>query len=73
VPSFRYLLGTPAALRPVWAAWHVLAVRQGAGVVDHVAYTALVDPKGRERLVYGSSVRAAQVVHDLRILMRRSA
>jgi protein SCO1 len=72
-PAFRYLIGTRAALEPVWAAWHVLAVAAKLGVVNHVAYTALVDPKGRERLVYGSSVRAAQVVHDLRLLMRRSA
>ena len=27
VTQFRYLLGTPAELRKVWAAWHVLAVR----------------------------------------------
>jgi protein SCO1/2 len=69
VPQFRYLLGTPAQLRKVWAAWHVLAVRASAGVVNHVTYTALIDPSGRERVLYSSSVKAAQVLHDLRLLM----
>ena len=36
-------------------------------------YTALVDSKGSERVLYGSSVRATQVLHDLRVLMRTSA
>jgi hypothetical protein len=37
--------------------------------VDHVAYTALVDPTGKERVLYDSSVRASQVLHDLRVLL----
>lgn len=72
VPEFRYLIGSSAALRRAWAAWHVLSVKQSAGVIDHVAYTALVDPAGKERVLYGSDVHARDVVHDLRILMRRS-
>jgi protein SCO1 len=72
VPEFRYLIGSAAALRRAWAAWHVLSVRQSPGVVDHVAYTALVDPEGKERVLYGSDVHARDVVHDLRILMRRA-
>ena len=67
--QFRYLIGRPAALRKVWNAWHVKTVR-APGVVQHVTYTALVDPKGSERVLYDSSVRAAQVLHDLRVLMR---
>jgi protein SCO1/2 len=69
LPQFRYLLGTRSQLGKVWAAWHVLAVRSKPGVVDHVAYTSLVDPSGRQRLIYGSSVKASQVLHDLRVLM----
>jgi protein SCO1 len=72
VPEFRYLIGSAAALRRAWAAWHVLSVQQSPGVVDHVAYTALVDPNGKERVLYGSDVHARDVVHDLRILMRRA-
>lgn len=73
LPQFRYLLGTPAALHTVWNAWHVATLHPSPGVVDHVTYTALVDPKGSERVLYGSSVRAAQVLHDLRVLMRTGA
>jgi protein SCO1/2 len=70
LPQFRYLIGTRAQLRRVWVAWHVLSVQRKPDLVDHVAYTALVDPAGRERVLYGSDVHAAQVVHDLRRLMR---
>jgi protein SCO1/2 len=73
LPQFRYLIGSPAALRTVWNAWHVTTLHPSPGVVDHVTYTALVDPKGSERVLYGSSVRATQVLHDLRVLMRTSA
>ena len=40
---------------------HVLAVRENPDVVDHVAYTALVDPTGKQRVLYDSSVKAAAV------------
>ena len=70
LPQFRYLIGSPAALRRAWTAWHVQAVRSSPELVDHVAYTALIDPKGSERVLYDSSVRATQVIHDLRVLMR---
>ena len=72
VPAFHYLIGTRAQLRPIWAAWNVLAVAESAGLVDHVAYTALVDPRGEERVLYGGQVHAQDVVHDLRALMRKT-
>jgi protein SCO1 len=68
-PQFDYLVGTRAELRRVWKAWHVLAVESKPDLVDHVAYTALVDTNGKERVLYDSSVHATQVVHDLRVLM----
>jgi protein SCO1 len=68
LPQFRYLIGTKAQLAPVWARWHVVAVA-APGVVNHVAYTALVDPAGKERVLYDSKVKASQVLHDLRFLM----
>jgi protein SCO1 len=70
LPQFRYLIGTRHELRRVWLAWHVLSVARKPDLVDHVAYTALVDPAGNERVLYGSQVHAQQVVHDLRRLMR---
>jgi protein SCO1 len=69
-PQFRYLIGTRSELRPVWAAWHVLSVRRKPGLVDHIAYTLLIDPAGKERVLYDSQVHAKQVIHDLRRLMR---
>jgi protein SCO1/2 len=68
-PQFRYLIGTRPELRRVWKAWHVLAVASKPDLVDHVAYTALIDRNGNERVLYDSSVHATQVVHDLRVLM----
>ena len=68
-PEFEYLIGTRAELRRVWKAWHVLAVATKPDLVDHVAYTALVDTNGKERVLYDSSVHATQVAHDLRLLM----
>jgi protein SCO1/2 len=68
-PQFRYLIGSPSELRRVWQAWHVLAVESKPDLVDHVAYTALIDTNGMERVLYDSSVHTTQVVHDLRVLM----
>jgi protein SCO1/2 len=68
LPQFRYLIGARAKLAPVWASYHVLSVSQKPDVVDHVAYTVLIDPKGRMRLLYDAQVKARQVVHDLRLL-----
>jgi protein SCO1/2 len=69
LPQFRYLIGSKAQLAKVWKAWNVIAVREGADQVDHVAYTALVDPTGKQRVLYDSKVTAAEVLHDLRKLM----
>jgi protein SCO1 len=72
-PAFHYLIGTRAQLRPVWAAWHVLAVDRKPDLVDHVAYTALVDPAGKRRVLYDAQVNAQQVLHDLRLLKKQRA
>ena len=46
-------------------------MQDGPALVDHVAYTALVDRSGKERVLYGAQVQAKQVIHDLRLLMGR--
>jgi protein SCO1/2 len=56
VPQFRYLIGSPRELRSTWIPWSVSAVAESLAVVDHVTYTALIDPEGRERVLYNSSV-----------------
>ena len=70
-PSFHFLIGTRTQLRPVWAAWHVAVLDRKPGLVDHVAYTALIDPAGKQRLLYDSQVNAQQVLHDLRLLKKQ--
>ena len=70
-PAFHFLIGTRAELRPVWAAWHVLAVDRKPDLVDHAAYTALVDPSGKQQVLYDSQVNARQVLHDLRLLKKQ--
>jgi protein SCO1/2 len=73
LPQFRYLIGSSRELRRTWAEWNVSSVASSPDLVDHVAYTALVDPIGRERVLYDSQVKAQQVLHDLRLLMRSHA
>jgi protein SCO1/2 len=69
LPEFRYLIGSPAELKSVWAKYNVTAVEEDPELVDHVAYTLLVDRSGRGRVLYDSRVKSAQVVHDVRILL----
>jgi protein SCO1 len=67
-PSFHYLIGSRAQLRPVWRSWHVATVPGPSDTVSHSSFEVLVDPKGRERFFYDAQVRAADVLHDLRQL-----
>jgi protein SCO1/2 len=69
LPEFRYLMGSRRELRPVWRAWHVSAVARDPELVDHTAYTALLDRGGRERAIYDARVRAGDVAHDVRLLL----
>ena len=68
LPTFRYLTGTRAQLAPVWKAFHIAAAPGMSGVVSHSAFEILVDPQGRERLIFDSNVTTAAVLHDLRAL-----
>ena len=71
LPQFRYLTGTRAQLAPVWRAYHVAAMQYASGV-NHSAYEMLIDPSGRGRVIYDARVKAAAVVHDLRLLGKPS-
>jgi cytochrome oxidase Cu insertion factor (SCO1/SenC/PrrC family) len=53
----------------VWRDYGVLAVAGDRELVDHVASTALIDARGRRRVLYRAHVKATDVVHDLRLLM----
>lgn len=64
-PRFRYLTGTRAELAPVWKKFHVAALPGPSGTITHNTFELLVDPSGRERLFYDSTLRAADIEHDL--------
>lgn len=66
--KFRYLSGTRAELAPVWKKFHVAALPGPAGTITHNTFELLVDPSGKERLFYDSTLRAADIEHDLPLL-----
>jgi protein SCO1/2 len=73
LPAFHYLIGSRGELQPVWAAWSVKSVAKTPTLVEHIAYTALIDRQGKERLVYDAQVSAQDVLHDLRLLKKQRA
>ena len=68
VPQFHYLIGSRPELMRVWRAWNEVAFVSKPAVISHVTYTALIDPSGKERVLYDAQVKAQQVVHDLHLL-----
>jgi protein SCO1/2 len=71
VPEFHYLIGTHDELLQVWKAYKVAAVERNPELVDHTAYTKLVDQEGQGRVIYDSGVTSAEVVHDVKVLLAR--
>jgi len=72
LPQFRYLRGSAAQLRPVWAAYHVAADPENGGTaISHSAFVLLIDPQGVERLLYDSTVKANDIVHDIDLLKEK--
>lgn len=65
LPEFHYLTGTRDELTQVWKDYDVAAVARDPELVDHTAYTMLVDRSGEGRVVYDASVKAKDVVHDV--------
>jgi protein SCO1/2 len=70
-PRFRYLTGTRKQLAPVWAAYHVASVGGPKETVSHSAFELLVDPAGKERVLYDSSLHARDVVDDVQALSKK--
>jgi protein SCO1/2 len=65
LPGFHYLIGTKDELTRVWRDYDVAAVARDPELVDHTAYTMLVDESGKGRVIYDASVKAKDVVHDV--------
>jgi protein SCO1/2 len=66
----EYLSGPLAALRPIWRAYHVVAVPAGRAAFERAAQVLLIDPRGRERVVFGvEQLTPEGLAHDVRRLL----
>jgi protein SCO1/2 len=65
--QFHYLIGTRKQLAPVWRSYSVKPTKL-AGALVHSAFVLLIDPRGAARLVYPADVKAAALLHDLRLM-----
>lgn len=64
-PSFHFLIGSRAELEPVWKAYHVAARPGPKGTITHSTYEMLIDPQGKERLLYDATITSAELSGDL--------
>jgi protein SCO1 len=67
--NWYYLVGGRAQLSPVWAAY-AIGVQAGTTTVTHNDAVYLIDRNGRERVLLHSEDLAADLVNDLRALLR---
>ncbi|TMC77688.1 MAG: SCO family protein [Chloroflexi bacterium] len=67
--NWYYLVGGQAQLSPVWAAYGI-GVQAGSTTVTHNDAVYLIDARGRERVLLHSEDLAADLVNDLRALLR---
>jgi protein SCO1/2 len=65
-PRFRYVTGTKAELARVWRRYHIAALPGPDGTVGHSALSILVDPEGREQVLFDSRVTARDVLAAIR-------
>ena len=67
-PAFRYVTGTEAQLRPVWAKYNVAATAGPKATISHSSYEVLIDPQGRERILFDATMKAADLIRGVRAL-----
>jgi protein SCO1/2 len=67
--NWYYLVGARAQLAPVWAAYGI-GVQPGSTTVSHNDAVYLIDSRGRERVLLHSEDLGADLVNDLRALLR---
>ncbi|HEV8537252.1 MAG TPA: SCO family protein [Candidatus Limnocylindria bacterium] len=67
--SWYYLVGDRTRLAPVWSAYGI-GVQAGSSTVTHNDAIYLIDRRGRERVLLHSEDLAADLVNDLRALLR---
>jgi protein SCO1/2 len=65
----EYLTGTPTQLRALWRAYRVTPMSAGRAAFDRAAAVLLIDPHGRERVLFGiEQLTPEGLAHDLRQL-----
>ncbi|HTC73864.1 MAG TPA: hypothetical protein VK655_13315, partial [Solirubrobacteraceae bacterium] len=65
----RYLSGTSPQLRHLWTAYSIKPASAGSRVFDEYASVLLIDPSGRERVVFESEqLTPESLSHDIRLL-----
>jgi protein SCO1 len=69
VPQFRYLIGSERELTKVWAKFEVQAVASDPELIDHTAYTLLIDRAGLGRVLYPSDFTSEAILQDLRRML----
>lgn len=66
LPQFRYLIGTRRELTEVWRKFQVQSIARDPELIDHTAYTLLVDRSGQGIVLYPSDFTADDILSDLR-------
>jgi protein SCO1/2 len=65
----EYLGGTRAELQPVWRAYRATPISAGHASFDRAASVFLIDPRGRERVLFGVEALTPEgLAHDVRRL-----
>lgn len=70
-PSFLGLRGDAAATAKVAKDFRIFYQKHPNGTVDHTAGLFVFDPAGKLRLFHGTSQSAADLAHDLRMLLAK--
>lgn len=69
--NWHYLIGLRAQLQPVWSAYGVGSFKAGPGTaVQHNDAIYVIDASGRERELVHSTTSVADLVSDLRAVLR---
>jgi protein SCO1/2 len=69
LPQFRYLIGSKQELTAVWRKLDVQALARDPELVDHTAYTLLVNRDGEGVVIYPSDFTSKDVLDDLRRML----
>jgi protein SCO1 len=62
----NYLSGSPAELRPIWRAYHVVPLSAGRARFENAATVLLIDRRGYERVLFGvEQLTPESLAHDV--------